>query len=158
MSFDDFETTLPSGDYAKTTAGRVSELTAKLSERASTLSERIGLRGPVFQVGGNENPKTIEEMFLSLTKPAQQFRITRVGDVWDVFYAETVTLSTIGKQEWQRISSCRWETKALFIKHAKEIFSIYFKHANEFIDKVQDDLTRGSAVLKELQDLINVEK
>lgn len=157
MSFDDFGN-LPSEEFAKQTANRVSELTGKLSERASTLAERLGLRGPLFQVGGNEHPKTIEEMFLALTKPAQQFRITRVGDVWDVFYSETVTIATIGKQEWQRISSCRWETKALFLKHSKEIFSAYFNHVNDFMGKIDGELAAAGAVLKELQDLIKVEK
>jgi hypothetical protein len=142
---------LPTEAECRAIATDVSDLTSKLSAQAAKIAERTGLRGPVYQIGGIQEPKSLEDMFKVLTTPAPLFRITRIGDVWDLFHSETVTLHS-GKQEWHRISSCRWEIKALFLKHAKEIFSAYFAHAKEFIENVPEDIAIGERVLLDLAD------
>lgn len=154
MSFDELVKGLPDAKVFKDTANRISDLTSQLSERASTIAERLGMHGPVFQVGGIENPKTIEETLAYLLKPAAIFQITRVGDVWDIFYSQTISFQTMGKREWQRVSSCRLDIKALFIRHAQEIFAAYFRHVKGFVENIHKDLVMGDAVIKELQELL----
>lgn len=157
MSLDDLIRDLPSAEQMKEIQAKVAEVVKGLSEQATRFAEKYRLRGRVMTIGVTEDPKTWDELLLMLKAHGHRFVITRIGDAWDVYHAETPNLWNLWKREqqaWTRIQACRLEVKIVFVRNAKKIFTDYFKHVQEFLENAPKEIAHADAVIRELQELL----
>lgn len=122
---------------------------------ARRILEKTGVHGQPHLVTKPAN-ETILMVLQMVAQPMESFQLTRGAQGWGIYHIETPSMLGVSRgvtETKKHLKACPIETKRMFLRHAREIFTAYIKQVGSLFQGIDQELNDADNLLQELRQI-----